>query len=113
MPRLCCQSLFGKRAAEDQTDPDNSDIEAEPLDASILPFYQALVLKEFDLIDRNRLKTLITIICPKDTLNLHAKNWFGLKNRAEMIALINTHITAFKANHDLEGYITELEAMVE
>lgn len=104
--------LFGKRATENDRDLENPDIEAEPLDASILPIYQSAVNNEFDSIDRSRLKVLMTIICPKDILNLNAKNWFGYKTKAQMIAVINAHITTFKDTHNLEGYITELDAAV-
>ena len=101
--------LFGARP--NQAEPDTT-IKAEPLDGSILPYYQYAVKGEYAQLNRDQLKTLITIVCPKETLNLTSKTYFGLKIKADMIALLTKHLPAFNTTN--AEYITELSAtMVE
>ena len=103
--------LFGERVLQNQTEPDTT-IKAEPLDDSILPYYEYAVNNEFDQFNRDQLKTLITIVCPKHTLNLKDKTYFGLKKKTNMTAFLTQHLPAFNAIYF--GYITDLkEATLE
>lgn len=100
--------LFGWSGLQEGTTEDG--ITAQLFDKDVLINYNAVVQSNEHLpqLTCEDLQTLMIIICKKTSLKLKAKKNFGCKTKADMIALLNQHITAFGTTH--ATYLQDLDA---
>jgi hypothetical protein len=98
--------LFGNQVRENTIQPDTT-ISAEPLDYSIIDYYMDAVDNNFDTMTKANVQTLITIVCPKDTVNLNSKKFFGIKTKEMMTTLLTKHLPAF--NTAYKRYVTDVK----
>jgi hypothetical protein len=99
--------LFGKNVPSGTTEDGAT---AEILDHSMLPFYEAAVEQDLDSTGVKAIKTLLTMVCPKHTLNLRVKRNYGLKDKAAMVKLLNEHLQTFGNTHS--AYLNELNEAI-